>query len=53
MKIIVTTSYDHLETLSIYEASHECVWIRSMIQHIWESVDYPLSKLMLFVLHKL
>ncbi|KAG8496930.1 hypothetical protein CXB51_008145 [Gossypium anomalum] len=31
---IVATSSNHAEILAIHEASHECVWLRSMIQHI-------------------
>ena len=29
--------------LTIHEASRECIWLRSMIQHIWES--YGLSSI--------
>ena len=38
---MVVTSSNHLEIFAIHEASHECIWIRSMIQHIQES--YGLS----------
>ena len=31
---MVVTSSNHSEILAIHEASHECVWLRSMIQHI-------------------
>ena len=31
---MVATSSNHSEILAIHEASHECVWLRSMIQHI-------------------
>ena len=34
---MVATSSNHLEILAIHEASHECIWLRSMIQHIRES----------------
>ena len=34
---IVVTSSNHSEILAIHEASHECIWQRSMIQHIRES----------------
>ena len=34
---MLTTSSNHLEILTMHEASRECVWLRSMIQHIRES----------------
>ena len=34
---MVTTSSNHSEILAIHEASRECIWLRSMIQHIQES----------------
>ena len=34
---MVATSSNHLEILAMHEASRECVWLRSMIQHIRES----------------
>ena len=34
---MVATSSNHLEILAIHEASRECIWLRSMIQHIRES----------------
>ena len=34
---MVTTSSNHSEILVMHEASRECVWLRSMIQHIRES----------------
>ena len=34
---MVATSSNHLEILAMHEASKECVWLRSMIQHIRES----------------
>ena len=34
---MVTTLSNHLEILAIHEASRECIWLRSMIQHIRES----------------
>ncbi|XP_075084817.1 secreted RxLR effector protein 161-like [Nicotiana tabacum] len=33
-KIIVATSSNHAEIIAIHEASRECVWLRSMTQHI-------------------
>ena len=35
-QMMVTTS-NHSEILAMHEASRECVWLRSMIQHIRES----------------
>ena len=29
---MVATSSNHLEIKAIHEASHECIWLRSMIQ---------------------
>ena len=34
---MVATSSNHLEILAMHEASQECVWLRSMIQHIRKS----------------
>ena len=34
---MVATSSNHLEILVMHEASRECVWLRSMIQHIRKS----------------
>ena len=34
---MVATSSNHLELLVIHEASRECMWLRSMIQHIRDS----------------
>ena len=34
---MMATSSNHLEILAMHEASRECVWLRSMIQHIRES----------------
>ena len=34
---MVATSFNHSEILAMHEASRECVWLRSMIQHIRES----------------
>ena len=41
---MVTTSSNHLEIIAIHEASRECIWIRSMIQHIQESCGLPFIK---------
>ncbi|XP_074364022.1 secreted RxLR effector protein 161-like [Apium graveolens] len=34
---MATTSSNHAELLAIHEASRECIWLRSVIQHIRES----------------
>ena len=34
---MVTTSSNHSETLMLHETSRECVWLRTIIQHIRES----------------
>ena len=41
---IVATSSNHLEIITIHKASRECVWLRSMIQHIQESCGLPSFK---------
>ena len=34
---MVATSSNHSKILAIHETSHECIWLRSMIQNIRES----------------
>ncbi|CAL2237733.1 unnamed protein product [Prunus armeniaca] len=34
---LVATSSNHSEILALHEASRECIWLRSMIQHIRET----------------
>ena len=34
---MVVTSSNHSKILAIHETSRECIWLRSMIQHIQES----------------
>jgi hypothetical protein len=34
---LVTISINHSEIVALYEASHECVWLRRMINHIQQS----------------
>jgi hypothetical protein len=38
---LVPTSSNHLEIIAIHEASRECIWLKSLIQHIREK--YGLS----------
>jgi hypothetical protein len=33
---LVATSSNHSEIIAIHKASRECIWLRSIIQHIWE-----------------
>ena len=40
----VATSLNHSKILALHEASHECIWLRSMIQHIQESCGLPFTK---------
>ena len=41
---MVATSSNHSEIIAIHEASRECIWLRSMIQHIQESCGLPSIK---------
>ena len=41
---MVATSSNHSKILIIHEASCECIWLRSMIQHIRESYGLPSIK---------
>ena len=41
---MVATSSNHSKILALHESSCECIWLRSMIQHIQESYDLPFSK---------
>jgi hypothetical protein len=34
---LVATSTNHSKIIALYEASHECVWLRRMINHIQQS----------------
>jgi hypothetical protein len=34
---LVATSTNHSEIIALYEASHECVWLRRIINHIQQS----------------
>jgi hypothetical protein len=33
---LITTSSNHVELIALYDAGRECIWLRSMIQHIQE-----------------
>ena len=41
---MVATSSNHSDILALHEANHECIWLKSMIQHIQESCGFPFSK---------
>ena len=41
---MVAISSNHSEIIAIHEASRECIWLRSMIQHIQESCGLPFIK---------
>lgn len=41
---MTATSSNHSEILAIHEASRECVWLRSIIQHIQKSCGLPSIK---------
>jgi len=43
-QIMGTTLSNHSEILAIHEESHECIWLRSMIQHIRESCGLSSTK---------
>jgi len=39
---LVTTSTNHSEIIALYEASRECYWLRSLINHIMESTGHTM-----------
>jgi hypothetical protein len=41
---LVATSSNHSEIIAIHEASRECIWLRSIIQHIWEKCSLSTIK---------
>ena len=51
-RTMIITSSNYLEILSIHEANHGCVWLRSMIQHIRESCRLPSIKDNIIKLHE-
>ena len=51
-QIMVAISSNHSEILAIHEASCECVWLRSMIQHIQETCGLPSIRGNATVLHE-
>ena len=49
---MVATSSNHSEILAIHETSRECVWLRSMFQHIQETRGLPSIRGNVTVLHE-
>jgi hypothetical protein len=41
---LVATSSNHVEVISLHEASKECRWLRSVTQHIQETSGLPTDK---------
>ena len=41
---MVATSSNHSKIIAIHEASRECIWLRSMIQHVQKSCGLPSIK---------
>ena len=41
---LTATSSNHAEILALHEASRECIWLRSLIQHIHKACDLPFVK---------
>ena len=51
-QVITSTSSNHAEILVIREASQECVWLRSVIQHIRGTCDLSSRKVILIILYE-
>ena len=49
---MVATSSNHSEILAIHEANRECVWLKSMIQHIQETCGLPSIRGNATILHE-
>lgn len=49
---IAATSSNHAEILAIHEASRECIWLRSLIQHIQEDCGLSFEKQVPTVLYE-
>ena len=41
---MVATSSNHSKLLVIRRASYKCIWLRSIIQHIWETCGFSSIK---------
>ena len=42
---ITTTSSNHAEYLALHKISCECVWLRSIIQHVWQTCGLSSAKM--------
>ena len=49
---MVTASSNHSEIIALYEASRECVWLRTLVQHICGSCDIATNDISPIVLYK-
>jgi len=49
---LIATSSNHLEIIAIHEASQECIWLRSVIQHIREMCGLSTIKDRLIILYE-
>ena len=41
---LIATSSNHAEVIALHEASRECVWLRSVTQHIQETCGLPVNR---------
>ncbi|XP_074346893.1 secreted RxLR effector protein 161-like [Apium graveolens] len=41
---LAATSSNHAELLALHEASHDCVWLRSLVHHIRDSCGLSVNK---------
>ncbi|KAK2376223.1 putative mitochondrial protein [Trifolium repens] len=49
---ITATSSNHAELLALHEASRECVWLRSMIQHIQKNCSLSSGKMQTTIIYE-
>ena len=49
---MVTTSSNHSEIISLYEASRECVWLQQLVRHIYGSCGIATNDISPTVLYK-
>ncbi|KAK2389045.1 putative mitochondrial protein [Trifolium repens] len=49
---ITATSSNHAELLALHEASRECVWLRSMIQHIQKNCSLSSEKMQTTIIYE-
>jgi len=43
-QMLIVTSSNHAEVIVLHEASRECVWLRSVTQHIQVTCELPVDK---------